>query len=133
MRIIWIGSIACLILLSCSYEFDNPFDSKSTVEPTAPGGLKAMALNDSTIELTWEDSQGEIGYKIERGIDGDPLQAIGSISQNGTHFADEGLQIDRRYSYRVIAFAANGKEAYANVVKELTTTGVILVDVPWAK
>ena len=115
MKIGCVGAIVCLVALSCTREWDNPYDSK--VEPTAPGGLKAVALNDSTIELTWEDSQDEIGYKIERGIDGGPLQEIGSVAQNGTRFVDGGLRIDdHRYSYRVRAFAANGKEAYTDDV-----------------
>ena len=115
MKIVCVGIIVCFVVLSCTRDWNNPYDSKGTAEPDAPAGLKAVALNDSTIELTWQDSQGEIGYRIERGIDGGPLQEIGSVSQNGTRFVDEGLRTDdHQYYYRVTAFAANGKEAYTN-------------------
>ena len=97
-----------VFVLSCSRGTDNPAD------PTPPIGLKAVALNDSTIELTWLDSENEAGYKIERGIDGGPLQEVGSLSQNAIRFVDIGLQTDHRYRYRVKAFAANEKEACAD-------------------
>jgi len=104
--------LLCLLAISCTKDrgWDNPSDPEGTAKPTALSGLKAVDLNDSTIELRWQDSEGEMGYKIERSIDGGPMQEIASVSQDHTRFADTGLKTDHHYGYRVRAFAANGEE-----------------------
>jgi len=104
--------ILSVVALCCTkdWDWDNPCDPEGTAEPTAPSGLKAVAVNDSTIELTWQDSENEMGYKIERSIDGGPMQEIASVSQDHTRFADTGLKTGHHYGYRVRAFAANGEE-----------------------
>ena len=86
--------ILFLVVLSCTRDRDwnNPYYAEGTTQPTAPTCLVAVALNDSTIDLVWQDSQEEMGYRIERGIDWGPLQEVGRVSQNVTRFLDAGLQ-----------------------------------------
>ena len=104
--------VLCLLALSCTKDrgWDNPCDPEGIAKPTAPTGLKAVALNDSAIELTWRDSEGEMGYKIERSIDGGPMQEIGNVSRDDSCFVDTALKTDHHYRYQVRAFTANGEE-----------------------
>ncbi|MFH1009006.1 MAG: hypothetical protein V1800_16150, partial [Candidatus Latescibacterota bacterium] len=82
--------LLCLLALSCTKDrtWDNPCDPEGIAKPTDPTGLRAVALNDSTIGLTWRDSDGEMGYKIERSMDSGSMQEIGSVSRDDTSFAD---------------------------------------------
>ena len=92
-----------------------------------------MALNDSTIELTWQDSESEMGYRVERAIDDEQFQEIGSAPQDTTRFADTGLRTDHQYRYRLIAFSANGEEAYVEEVFRhglYTPSDLVLTPIP---
>ena len=113
--------LSMVLMVSCSNEPTGP------AGPTAPTGITAAAL-DSTIELTWQDGQGDIGYRIERGLDGGPMQVVGSVPQDTTRFVDLVASGEYLYiTYVVTAFAANGEEAYAGLRHPMGTEGMVWI------
>ncbi len=91
-------------------------DGRETVKgrpPTAPSALKAVALSDSSVELSWKDrSKNETGFQIERrlGTSGD-FEIVGSTSSNVVTFEDSDLEASTKYTYKVRAFNDAGLSA----------------------
>jgi len=97
---------------------DGQDDSRSdmvsattTVGTSAPVLLSATG-SGSSIELTWSDVDGELGYRIERSSDGASGWAtIGTTGQGLTSYTDTGLAFATTYSYRVVAVSSDGESS----------------------
>ena len=92
------------------------------MRPNPPSGLSAKALSASSIELTWADmSTNETSFHVERRLGNGSFFEIAALSANTTTYADNGLEVDAIYSYRVRAENSVGRSEYSN-----TTTGKTL-------
>lgn len=83
--------------------FDNiSVGTGDTQAPTAPTGLAAASVTDTTASLTWTastDNVGVTGYKIYRGG-----TEVGTTA--GTSYTDTGLTANTTYTYTVKAYDA---------------------------
>jgi hypothetical protein len=78
--------------------------------PTAPGGLAAIAVSQTQINLSWTDnSSNETGFKIFR--DGVELLPSPKVGANVTTFNDTGVTCGTTYTYTVKATNAAGDSA----------------------
>ncbi len=80
--------------------------------PSVPGGLTAVAVGISEVDLAWAAATDDVGvasYLVYR--DGTLLASVdtGSVLVNGRlHYVDTSAQASTRYSYRVVAVDTAG-------------------------
>ncbi|MFQ5628477.1 MAG: phytase [bacterium] len=92
-----------------------------TDPPDAPSNLGATATGTSTVDLTWLDnSNNEIGFKIERKTGSNPFSEIASAPASATNYTDNGLQANTNYTYRLKAYNIVGESAYSNQASAAT-------------
>lgn len=100
---------------------EGPAPSDVVSATTQPGPPAAPVLlastNGNSVELQWDDVDGETGYSIERAADpGGEWTPIGTVGQDVVRYVDGGLETAAAYSYRVIATNETGGSAPSNVV-----------------
>lgn len=98
--------------------------------PSAPTNLIAAA-DTFIVNLFWDDnSDNELGYKIERKDDSlhiaAPWVLIDSVGANVEAFVDTGLTPSTAYSYRVYAYNEFGNSDYSDSVETVTSVPVEL-------
>lgn len=83
--------------------------------PAAPRELNAELIDGPRVKVTWNNVEGETGFKVERRVDGttDWVQ-IGTTAQNVLTFIDERVERGKAYIYRVRAFNDAGNSSYSN-------------------
>jgi hypothetical protein len=92
-----------------------------TKTPTVPLQLIAAAVSEFQVNLTWVDnSTDELGFKIERSLDGTNYTQIAQVLPNTTVYRDLNRFPDTKYFYRACAFNAKGESAYSNVARTQT-------------
>ncbi len=74
----------------------------------APSDLVAADHGDNEILLTWNDLPDELGYYIERSLNGTNFARLATNAANVTNYLDTGLAPNTTYHYRVLAFNAGG-------------------------
>ena len=91
--------------------------------PVSPDNLIANVINNTSVELTWQDqSDDEIGFLVfGRPAGTNNWQQLGSVSPNTTVFIAENLPTDTLYEFQVIAFNAEGNSSEGNLVQAQTT------------
>jgi hypothetical protein len=86
----------------------------STAAPVAPSRLKAEALSESRIKLSWRDrSNNESGFYVERRRGSGNWSQIATVGTDGTKFVSSGLKPSSRYRYRVRAYNGVGTSDYS--------------------
>jgi M6 family metalloprotease-like protein len=90
----------------------------------APSNAIAI-LQDGSFKITWQDnSTGEAGFKIERKLNADAYQIVGSVGPNTTTFIDNNnINFSGVYTYRVYAYSASGASPYSNETSIQQTQG----------
>src|SRR4030067_3198917 len=92
--------------------------------PLAPVDLIGFAVGGCQVILAWtECGAGGLGFRIERAVCNSPCSSFVEIGRGGAHvaaFRDGSVQPCTTYSYRVLAWNANGDSSPSNVV-EVTT------------
>jgi hypothetical protein len=89
--------------------------------PASPTGLAAHAVSSSRIDLNWTDnSLDELGFSVERSLNGVSFSDIGSVAAGVTSFTDTGLASSTTFHYRVRAFNSAGDSGYSNVEQATT-------------
>ena len=89
--------------------------------PAAPSELKAKAMSQTHIDLTWTDNAAsETGFRIERRVGAAAWAFRADVTKNIAWYNDTGLQSNTQYTYRVRAFNAIGNSGYANTASATT-------------
>ncbi len=103
----------------------------------APSDVKAEAVSDTQIRLTWVDNlTGETGFSIERKKQGGTYAEVGRVGANLTNYLDKELEPNTRYYYRVKAYDENKSSEYTQEVYANTKAKVVFSDlasVSWAR
>lgn len=86
----------------------------------APTGLTALATSATQIHLTWFDSTGESGYRLERTADGKNWLQVAAPSADVTEYDVTGLVAGTAYTYRLRALNAGGASAPTGTVSATT-------------
>jgi hypothetical protein len=93
------------------------YQGDATAEPltgasaalTAPDALTIEATASSAATLSWADhSDGELGFRIARALDGVTFNAVAITSVDATSYVDEGLLPSTTYWYEVAAVDNEG-------------------------
>jgi hypothetical protein len=89
--------------------------------PMAPTGLTANALSANEVALSWTDAAtNEIGFKVQRSLDGVNFSEVATLDGNATSYTDTGLSAGSAYSYRVVAYNNLGPSTDSNTVMVTT-------------
>ncbi len=105
--------LAGLLIGACSdRERSNPLDPLNPVTHGAPTGFYA-ATNRDTAHLSWQpmDVDSLLGYRIHRGVAGNPLRELTTVQPEVTRYIDLRLQYDTLYAYAVQAITPVGEPA----------------------
>lgn len=85
--------------------------------PIAPSGLSIQHGNSLALMLSWNDTDNETSYEIERmAWDESQFWPFSTTSQNQNGFINNWTQASKKYWYRVRAKNADGTSAYSNTV-----------------
>ncbi len=98
--------------MDLAYHNDSP-------PPAAPGTPDAEARSYS-VDLSWSEVEGAVGYAVERASDGGEFAVIARTARPG--FTDGAVQPSTSYRYRVITLGAGGESGPSGPV-DVTTNG----------
>ncbi|QKZ13136.1 fibronectin type III domain-containing protein [Spirosoma sp. KUDC1026] len=103
-------------------DYSNVADATTPVgPPAAPQSLSAVATSTTQINLTWNAVATATNILIERSPNGtDGWSQIASVAGNVTTYADQGLNQNTRYYYRIRAVNASGNGPYSTVASAVT-------------
>lgn len=98
-----------------------------SISLSAPTNVKAVAVDGSTINVSWNDGANETGYRVYRwnGNTGEQPVLVATLAANSTGFQDTGLLAGRTYKYYVQSFTATSTANSGWV--EATTPGIPLL------
>ncbi len=103
--------------------YSNEAGAVTATLPRAPTSLRAEAVSNREIRLTWSDrSDNETGFKIERKRENRSFEEIATVRANTTSYNDTGLAEDTEYTYRVRAYNDAGNSSYSNEAGATTIT-----------
>ncbi|PYT06852.1 MAG: hypothetical protein DMF60_08370 [Acidobacteria bacterium] len=84
--------------------------------PVAPSDLTATAVSATQINLSWRDNSGdELGFRIERSLDGFSFGEIATVGSNVTSFNDTTVFANTFFFYRVSSFNNFGTSDPSNI------------------
>ncbi len=79
---------------------------------TNPTNLSITQETEASLLLTWEDNAiGEIGYKIDKRIEGSWNNAYAMLAPNTTTFTDS-VELASEVAYRIYAYSGSSRTAY---------------------
>jgi hypothetical protein len=83
--------------------------------PAPPDTLTAVVGAGDSIALAWTDNaDDEVGYIVQRSVDGFHWVEVADLGASAEDFIDTGLLTGETYSYRVYAYNSIGNSAYSN-------------------
>jgi hypothetical protein len=98
-------SFIFLFLSACNKGTDTPKENA----PLPPSDLKATAVSDKQIDLSWlDESTNETGFKIQRKTNTGIFAEVGATGKDITSFSDQGLTPNTSYTYRVLSYNSAG-------------------------
>lgn len=111
------------LVASCGGGGGGGSTSPTHTLPTTPTSLIVNSTSTTQITLAWNDnSDNEIGYKVERSIGNNTYVLIATLSSNTTNYSDMAITTNNIYSYRVKAFNNDGESSASNEVNTSTYT-----------
>ncbi len=99
-------------------------DDSGNNAPSAPTNLQGHAHSTSEVMLTWNDSSGETGYRIERKTAGGTFQEVATAPANSTSAIVGGLSEATLYIFRIRAQNGAGSSGYSNELATATDATV---------
>ena len=91
--------------------------------PVAPSNLTLLNRNMTSIGFQFSDnSANEVGFKVERSINGGSWIQIVTLATNQTTYTDIDLSCSTNYAYRVKAYTLSADSNYSNLLSTTTTT-----------
>jgi hypothetical protein len=89
--------------------------------PSAPTGLAATPISANRIDLNWNDTATETGYRVERSPNGSTgWLEIASPVANQTTYSDLQVSAQQTYFYRVRGVNSGGFSPYSNTANATT-------------
>jgi plastocyanin len=95
-------------------------DDSGGVAPSAPTGLLAHGHSTTEIMLSWNDTNGETGYRIESKTLGGTFQEVATAPANVTSTTVGGLAEATAYVFRIRAENGAGVSGYSNEAEAVT-------------
>ena len=84
--------------------------------PKAPSNLSAEEIKSDRVSLIWTDnSDNEEGFRVYRSEDYTNFSVVGSSAKDVTDYTDDTVAPDTNYTYRVVAYNANGESDYTEL------------------
>ena len=112
----------CFRLRAFNAVGDGPYSNEgcgttaAVIVPTVPGapsGFTVSAISSSTLRLSWEDVDNEVGYQIQgKRATGQPYAMIAKLGTDATTFDWGSLQRYKTYCAQVRAVGAGGNSAW---------------------
>lgn len=104
-----------------------PIPAISYDKPNAPSGCTAVYVSDSQATVSWTNgstttTKPRTATIIERQADGGAWAQVASVGSSATSYADNGIEQNRMYAYRVAAQNSVGLSSYATAPSEVYTT-----------
>lgn len=97
---------------------------RQTLLPSAPSNLDGWPTAYNQINLSWQDnSDNELGFKIERRTSSSGFSEIGIEGKNVTSYQDKTCSIGVTYYYRIKAYNVSGDSSYSNTKSVTIPTG----------
>ncbi len=94
--------------------------------PPPPDKLKAKALSENSIELTWANNAPDaLKLVIERSLDGNTFDSLTTLDITETRYVDEGLEKGMGYYYRLYVTSNTVNSDYSLVAGAKTKTDVV--------
>jgi len=96
--------------------------------PPAPTGLTGTPVSSTRIDLAWNDTAGEQGFKIERKLATETTWTqIAVTGQDVVTYSDlnSGLKPSTGYNYRVRGFTTGGNSGYSGTIKVTTSAPTV--------
>jgi len=91
------------------------------VSPNPPTSLSAITISGTQIDLSWTDnSDNEVGFKIERKISGGVYSEIDTVAADVTSYSNTGCNEATTYTYRTRAYNPAGNSIHSNEVSATT-------------
>lgn len=81
------------------------------VAPAAATGLAVAAFSATQINLTWDDTTGETGYRVERSLNGTTWTSIATTAADAESYSSIGLSPGTRYYYRLVSLGSAGNSS----------------------
>lgn len=101
--------------------YSNTISLSPLSVPEAPSNLVVIAASDTSIIVSWTDnSDNEIGFKLQRSLDG--INSWGTVHtalEGETSFIDTGLTHSTTYYYRIFSYNDIGIQVIAIRHKQL--------------
>lgn len=93
-----------------------------------PSNLIATLLDDVAILLEWDDNSNyEVGYKIERKKENEEYVLLDSVDQNINTYIDDSIEEFTKYYYRIYGFNQEFQTNYSNTANATWYEGIIYV------
>ena len=94
---------------------------RGTDAPAGASGVTVAYAEGHAVEVSWTDnSENEDGFRVERRSGAGSYQTVQETSANTDTWLDAGVLLDTGYTYRVIAFNAEGSGPASNEAAIIT-------------
>jgi hypothetical protein len=125
--------IGLFLLYSCTKSTSVTPPQVNVQIPVSPTGLLSKLSSPTSVSLTWNDqSTNELGFKIERKVDGGNYILLATVGTNVTSYQDVNLSLNSSYTYRVNAYnSAGNSSGYSNSINIIGQRNGLLAFYPF--